>query len=449
MRLAPTTIAGRLLLSAVLFVTAALVVAGVVLTFILHQVVSDQVDQRLQAQASSLVAALSIDAGGQMSIVPGLDGPPFDRRGSGWYWQIDGADQTLQSRSLAGGSLKVPPPPFDWRHLFSNRPTATDTSDSNGRSLHVITVTSQLQGRPVTVNVSAPAAAISGPLTRALVWLLPSIGILGLGLIFATLLQIRVGLSPLRKLRLSLQDVRSGASARVPTAQPAELMPVVAELNALISENEERLASARLSLANMAHSLKTPLASLSLALSEAGRDPTGALQNLTGQIDTRIRHHLGRARADAGAGHGRSRTDVGSHLSDLTGIMDKIYRERRISLSFSVEPDLVAACEEQDFDELAGNLIDNAFKWASTSVAVTAVKNNGKAVITITDDGEGIPQHAMSRVLQPGQRLDETVPGHGFGLSVSQDLVSLYGGSLRLEGAQGQGLKVTIELQAA
>lgn len=449
MRLAPSTIAGRLLLSAVLFVTAALAVAGAVLALILHQVVSDQVDQRLQAQAGSLIAALSMDAGGRISIVPGLDGPPFDRRGSGWYWQIDGAGNRLQSRSLAGGSLDVPPPPFDWRHLFSGKPAAADISDPAGHSLHVITVTSQLQGKPVTVNVSAPAAAISGPLKRALIWLVPSIGILGLGLIFATLLQIRVGLSPLRKLRLSLQEVRSGKSQRVPFDQPAELAPVVAELNALIGENEERLASARLSLANMAHSLKTPLASLSLALGEAGRDPTGALANLTGQIDTRIRHHLARARAGAGAGHGRSRTDVNAHLRDLTSIMDKIYRERRIGLSLTVEENLAAACEEQDFDELAGNLIDNAFKWAATSVTVHALKVDGKAVITILDDGPGIPPHAIGMVLQPGQRLDETVPGHGFGLSVSQDLVTLYGGVLRLEAAQPHGLKVTIELPAA
>ena len=446
MRWKPATLAGRLLLTACLFVAAALIIAGVIIAIILNHVVTDQVDQRLRAQATSLASALRLETDGRVSIAPGLDAPPFDRRGSGWYWQIEVGDDVLRSRSLADSKLEAPPQPFNWQRLLSGRPTPSDVREQDGRWLHIITLASQVQGKSAIINVSAPASAITDPLKQALIWLVPSIGVLGVALIGATLLQIRLGLRPLGVLRDAVHDVRSGKRARVPAEQPAELAPVVAELNALIDENEERLAGARLNLANMAHGLKTPLASLSLAVRDGNADPTGKLASLTDQLETRIRHHLSRARADTGAGHNRYRTEVAVHLADLIAVMEKIYSDRAITVTQNFEPGLTAACEQQDFEELAGNLIDNAFKWARSTVAVRTSTANGKIIITISDDGPGIPQAEFERVLRPGQRLDETVPGHGFGLSVAQELVSLYGGTLRLKSDHVPGAEVVVEL---
>lgn len=446
MRWKPATLAGRLLLTACLFVAAALVIAGIIIAIILNHVVTDQVDQRLRAQATSLASALHIGPDGRLSITPGLDAPPFDRRGSGWYWQITAGDDVLRSRSLADASLDAPPQPFNWQRLLSGRPAPADVREKDGRWLHIITLASQVQQKSVVITVSAPASAITDPLKQALMWLVPSIGTLGLALIGAILLQIRFGLKPIQLLRDALQDVRSGKRNHVPADQPAELAPMVAELNALITESEERLAGARLNLANMAHGLKTPLASLSLAVREMDNDPSGKLAILTDRLETRIRHHLSRARADAGAGHSRHRTDVAAHLADIISVMEKIYRDRVITVTQSFELGLMAACEQQDFEELAGNLIDNAFKWAGSHVAVTTAEADGKITMTISDDGPGIPEKEFERVLKPGQRLDETVPGHGFGLSVAQELVGLYGGSLHLKPGDISGTEVVVEL---
>lgn len=175
-------------------------------------------------------------------------------------------------------------------------------------------------------------------------------------------------------------------------------------------------------------------------------EPSGKLAVLTDQLETRIRHHLSPARADTGAGHNRHRTGVGVHLADIISVMEKIYRDRGITVRQTIEPGLIAACEQQDFEELAGNLVDNAFKWASSAVVITMAEANGSVVITISDDGPGIPEAEFERVLRPGQRLDETVPGQGFGLSVAQELIGLYGDRLHLKPGKICGTEAVVEL---
>jgi signal transduction histidine kinase len=254
-------------------------------------------------------------------------------------------------------------------------------------------------------------------------------------------------LRPLRRLRQALADVRTGRSERVPSRQPQEIGPVVDELNALLDQNAANLERARRHVANLAHGLKTPLATLAVATSADGpRDPI-VLQRLVAQMERRIRHHLGRARMAALSGPVRVQTQIASRLQDLGDVLGKIHSDRSISFSMNVPADFAVGCEPQDFDEMAGNLLDNAFMWARSSVIVSAL-SNAMVHILVDDDGPGLALAQREEVLRPGKRLDEAPPGFGFGLSIVSELAELYGGSIALSEAPSGGVRAALELPA-
>jgi signal transduction histidine kinase len=302
----------------------------------------------------------------------------------------------------------------------------------------------------VTIVATAPRAAVRAPLREAMTTLAVSLAALGLALILAILLQVRLGLRPLEQLREAVVDVRTGRSERVPAEQPLEILPLVAELNGLLDQNAANLERARRHVANLAHGLKTPLATLAIALSERGRDAADELHSLVVLMERRIRHHLARARAAALSGPTRSRTPVAPHLDDIANAVGKFNADERIAFAQNVPRDLAVACERQDFDEMAGNLLDNAFKWARGEVEVHAHHDDGRVVtIVIEDDGPGLRPEQIPQVLRPGERTDESAPGFGFGLSITRELAELYGGELDLGVSALGGLRVTLRLPLA
>ena len=171
--------------------------------------------------------------------------------------------------------------------------------------------------------------------------------------------------------------MRAGTRERVPADQPAEIAPMVAELNGLLDQNARNLERARGHVANLAHALKTPLATLSMALADPARDPDGALRLQVDDMDRRVRHHLRRARAAALAGSARSRTPLAPRLADLRDALARLYAEKGVALDLAVPDDLSAACEAQDLDEMLGNLVDNACRWCRTRVRVAAPCRGG------------------------------------------------------------------------
>jgi signal transduction histidine kinase len=223
---------------------------------------------------------------------------------------------------------------------------------------------------------------------------------------------------------------------------------MVDELNALLDQNAANLERARRHVANLAHGLKTPLATLAIATStDSPRDPV-MLQGLVAQMERRIRHHLGRARVAALNGPARVQTQIAPRLQDLGEVLGKIHSDRSIAFFMDVPIDLAVACEPQDFDEMAGNLLDNAFIWARANVSVRASRNDAIVHILVDDDGPGLAPAQREQVLRPGERLDEAAPGFGFGLSIVSELAELYGGSIALNEAPLGGMRATLGLPA-
>lgn len=448
----------RLLTAAGGLIAVALLVATVLIGFVLHRFVQGQIDQRLDTQIVFLSSMLRADGSGRITLAGNADGPPFERVRRGWYWQVTGPNNTLRSASLDGADLdrfalkergeRPPPPPKKDRDEREDRPWPADGIGPEDAHLHYRIASVKVGAVEVRIVASSPRGAVLGPLREAVTTLGISLALLGFALVLAMLLQIRLGLRPLRRLRQALADVRTGRSERVPSRQPQEIGPVVDELNALLDQNSANLERARRHVANLAHGLKTPLATLAVATSaDSPRDPI-VLQQLVAQMERRIRHHLGRARMAALNGPLRVQTPIASRLQDLGDVLGKIHSDRSVTFSMNVPANFVVACEPQDFDEMAGNLLDNAFMWARSTVVVTASSNDAMVRMLVDDDGPGLALAQREEVLRPGKRLDEAAPGFGFGLSIVTELAELYGGSLALGEATLGGLRVTLELPA-
>jgi signal transduction histidine kinase len=447
MKLGHASLNRRLLVGAAVFITLALVAAALVIGFVLHRFVQGQIDQRLDTQIVFLSSMLTAGDDGIIAVTGNADGPPFDRPARGWYWEAVGTRNVLRSRSLEGASIDVPElrrPPHE------ERPAPADGIGPGNAALHFRIQQATVGRTPVTVVVSAPRSAVSGPLREAMMTLAISLGVLGFALVLAIVLQVRLGLRPLERLRQAVADVRTGRSERVPAEQPLEILPLVSELNGLLEQNAANLERARRHVANLAHGLKTPLATLAIALSERGRDAAGELHSLVVLMERRIRHHLGRARAAALSGPTRAQTLIAPRIDDVGNALGKIYADKRITLAQNVPRDLAVGCEQQDFDEMTGNLLDNAFRWARSKVEIQAHHDDGRSVaIVIEDDGPGLRSDQIPQVLLPGERIDETAPGFGFGLPITRELAELHGGALNLDASALGGLRVTLRLPLA
>ncbi|MEP0451673.1 MAG: ATP-binding protein, partial [Roseibium sp.] len=276
--------------------------------------------------------------------------------------------------------------------------------------------------------------------------------VIGAGLVGAVFLQVRVGLRPLVRLRTSLGEVRRGEADEIDENLPVELAPLAVELNALIHSNREIVERSRTHVGNLAHGLKTPLS----VISNEARTAAGPFADKVGEqaeiMSTQIQHHLERARMAAQRRVIGVSCEVEPILSRLTRAMSKIYRERDVELEGAMPDGLRFRGEQQDLEELAGNLLDNACKWANSRVVVHVRQlQHGEATrelfeLAVEDDGPGLSQEERREAVKRGRRLDETVPGTGLGLSIVADLAGLYGGRLELDRAEIGGLRARLIL---
>ena len=442
-KLVPRSLFGRLLASAGLFIMIALVVAGVSIGRVLERFVMQGLDKRLDSQILLLSRAVRPDGTLDKALV--VDIPPFDRPGSGWSWQIKTSALVIRSASLGREAMPaLQPLRRHARRILDERPV--DGVSRSGEHIHFRMLSINTATGPVTITAAGPRAIVERPLREALVPLSLSLLILGIVLLAATFLQLRFGLGPLRGLERALAAVRQGAARHVPPDQPIELRALVSELNALIDQNEAGLDNARRHVANLAHGLKTPLAALKVKLDEDGRDPDGSLAELAGRMDASIRHHLGRARASSPGGPARRATVLGPHVVDLTATLARIHADRVLAVDIAIPPELTVACDPQDLDEMLGNLLDNAWRWAKAGIHVEARETGGMLELTIADDGPGLSEGARADALVAGRRLDERGDGHGFGLTITRELAELYGGTLVLDSSQLGGLAAILTL---
>lgn len=458
----PTRLRGslriRLLAGTLLWIMASIIIAGWGLSGLFRHHVERQFHAELKTHLDQLAANLVLDDQGQPVLSSALSDPRLSKPYSGLYWQIDriANKQTpavaglMRSRSLWDGVLDVPVERSAEGEIHQHR-----IAGPEGARLGMIERKVLIDGQPDRTTqafrlvVAADEQLMIAPLERfnSSLWL--ALGLLGLGLVSAAIFQVIVGLAPLQRLRKALSAVRNSETQQLEGDSPDEIKPLVEEFNSVLAQNTDVVVRARTQAGNLAHALKTPLSVLANAA--AGKD--GELARLVGeQVDAarrQVDNHLKRASAAATVRVPGSHTTLLPIVEGLVRVMQRVHAERRLELVvMPMANKLAFRGEEQDLQEMLGNLLDNACKWARQRVELEATLAQGQLVISIDDDGPGIPPARRDAMIRRGARADEQVPGSGLGLAIVDDLVSLYGGQVDLTDSPLGGLRLVLTLPA-
>lgn len=446
------SIAVRLVFSAFFWSILILLVSGIVLTTLYRKNTERAFDQRLLVYTNNLTSDLVALANPEKDI-PAIGDPRFELPLSGWYWQVErpveAKEETRSSKSLFGGSLPALLKPGEENKFGSIRMGYGQAPDE--RQLRVLERDIDLgkDGRFI-LRVAGPADMIENDVGSFRFTLSTTFVLVGLALGLSTLLQIRFGLRPLVNLRSALGAIRRGEAERIQGDYPRDIAPLAQEINLLLDTNQEILERARTQVGNLAHALKTPL---SVIVNEAEAAPDDVAEKMREQASImrdQVRHYLDRARAAALAGTLGTSTEVAPVVAGFERTFTKIYRDKALTIGVDLAPALRFRGEKQDFEEMIGNLVDNACKWAASRVEISGSVNveEGRLWLrlAIDDDGPGLPENARKEALRRGRRLDETKPGSGLGLSIVSDLSGLYRGSVALTASKLGGLRAELVL---
>jgi signal transduction histidine kinase len=450
------SLAARLIAAALIWTIIGLAAGGYVLSRAFSSAVEDNFDTTLQIDLDGLIAAAETDPNGEVVLEERLLNHQFGRAYSGLYWQItplqSGGQGVMISHSLLDHTVRIDNPQHDGESTWGY----ADGPDNQKLRVLAQHVEFPIAATPRKDDSKAYIFLVAGNLAEVrsetrdfngtLIW---AFTLLGAGLIFAIFLQVRVGLLPLRRVRESLARIRDGKARRLEGRFPAEIAPLAGELNSLIQHSEEVVGRARTHVSNLAHFLKTPLSVLS---SEAEAQPgplADQVKRQVGSMRRQVDHYLARGRAAGALDVLGNRTKVKPVLDDLVRVLTRIHEDRGIDIALDCPPALFFRGERQDLEEMAGNLIDNACKWARGDVAVRAAALSGTQwTLCVGDDGPGLRPEDRERVLERGERLDESVPGSGLGLSIVEDIAKLYGGELVLGTSSLGGLEAKLILPA-
>lgn len=407
----------------------------------------------LSAHLFNLIGSAGIGDTGTLEGNPDLGDFRYTVPNSGWYWAVEPVSGNVTGgiRSLSMTEvIPAPPPseePFDREFRRSY-----DVAGIDGELVRVVESEFFLDSAngAARFRVMGNLTELENEIADFRQTLYLYLATFGIGMIAINAIAILAGLRPLDRLRDALTDIRAGKSDRLEGRFPDEVAPLVGELNALIENNRTIVERARTQVGNLAHSLKTPLAVLANEGTTLGNEKGGLVAQQAEAMRTQIDHYLQRARIAAQRNTIAHRTDAGDAINRMVRVMKKLNQD--ITFEFELpEKTIFFRGEREDLEEVVGNILENASKWASSHVEVAlseieADDARPRFVLSVDDDGPGIPEDKAPDVLKRGHRLDEATPGTGLGLSIVSDLVSEYGGSLKLGRSGLGGLAIRIEL---
>jgi signal transduction histidine kinase len=436
----------RLLGLAALSVAAALVVAGLAIGALFVVNVDASVRAGLASSLSRLVAL--IDPGTGTLSQPMAD-PRYEVPASGIYWQINNetSGTVERSRSLWDFTLASPAVDDPGGEHFA---TIAGPAD---QSLSALIRTVRFGDAAFRVTLAENRAVLNESVQRFGWQLAVALGVLGLALLAAAWAQVRLGLAPLENLRIGIEALRHRPEARLASSYPREVMPLVGEVNALLETQDAAMGFARARAADLAHGLKTPLSvldSVAEKLARTGDAETSAtLGELAAEMSDRIDYQLRLSRL-------RLRTEAHQLSASLTeavtrslAVLQKTREGEVLKWELSSGNPVLVDMDSHDLIELVGVLLENAAKWASHRVVVTIGAVDDKALLTIADDGPGLPEHQLAQLGHRGVRLDENRKGSGLGLAIAHEIVAINSGIVAFSRADEGGLKVTVTLTLA
>jgi signal transduction histidine kinase len=454
------SLALRLFFSATTWTVVILVVTGLVLSSIYREAVERAFDRRLGVYLRGLAAEIAAPEENAGKFPQSIGDPLFDLPLSGWYWQVTRLDASAPdvraSRSLWDATL----PHLADAGTSSAAGGAREgyAEGPEGQQLRIVERTIDLgeEGRYL-VAIAGDAAEIDEEMRSFDGALVITLGVLAVVLLLTTSFQVRFGLAPLKRISERLVAIRSGRAEQLEGAFPVEIAPLARETNALIEANREIVTRARTHVGNLAHALKTPI---SVMLNEATTHGEGPLalkvREQTEIMRDQVARHLERARLATRVAVIGTVTDVRPVVTALARTMEKIHHNRDVAIDIDAQEGARFRGEQQDLEEMIGNLVDNACKWAQSRVAVEVLSEKPDPAddhriirILVDDDGPGLSPQQREQVARRGRRLDETKPGSGLGLSIVLELAGLYGGGLSLGTAPIGGLRAELVLPGA
>ena len=454
------SIATRLFLSAAFWSVLILLAAGITLAAINRRSAESDFDERLSVYMRALAANFADPGDDARSNLGQLGEVMFELPLSGWYWQItplDGDPNDIRaSRSLFAERLpKLADAGVEAGVGGTRKGYAVGPDDRRLRIVERIIDTGDKHH--YLVQVAASPDEVEADIRSFNVALGLTLAILALALILSTVLQVRFGLRPLRRLGAGVAAIRQGDAERIEGRFPRDIAPLANELNLLIAANREIVDRARTHVGNLAHALKTPL---SVIVNEASSPGAGEPDALAAKVRDQVQimrdqvtYYLDRARAAARSTVIGNVTEVKPVIEGLVRTFGKIYRDRDVVFEARLPEGLRFRGEKQDLEDLVGNLVDNAGKWAQARVTVTVESTNDPGelgpsalLIVVDDDGAGLDAEARGLVARRGRRLDESKPGSGLGLSIVTDLAGTYGGTFSLDASPLGGLRAVLRL---
>nr|WP_235303308.1 HAMP domain-containing sensor histidine kinase [Sphingopyxis sp. MWB1] len=438
------SLARRMIAIAAIWISVLLIGGGLALDRVLTGAITRNFDSSLEYVLIAMIRSSEIGPDGEVRLIEPLGDQRFLEPYSGLYWQISGGDQEpYRSRSLWERTLEAPTPHVDDEiHTY-------DSDQFVDEELRILERNVILPGSEINwrYQIAQSREALDAQIRAVRATLIPSLGLLGLGLIILAALQTFYGLWPLRHIRRAIAAMRGGQQRRIVAPLPLEVQPMVDELNALLAHNEKQAEEARLHAGNLAHALKTPLTVLVNSATGRESELAATVRREAATMQRQVEHHLARARAVGRRGAAQARARVWDSVDSVSRAIKHLYPEVR--LDAAGDKDLIARVERQDLDELVGNLLENAAKYGGGSVFATIEAAGPMVEIIIEDDGPGISPADRVRIFDRGVRLDSGKPGTGLGLAIVRDVAEIYGGQIMLEESEDLGgLLVRLRLPA-
>jgi signal transduction histidine kinase len=427
-----SSIRGRFLLLSALTVGLALALTAALLISLFASNIRKRIDAELTSNVNTLAGALSFDATGRLDRPKG----PVDQRFmvpyGGLYWQIvdDATGQTIRSVSLFDMALALPddghadgaihhytlPGPEGSTLIVLERLVRVAGPDSQQRALRIAVAIDQATLEDARAGFASD--------------ILPSLAMLGLFLIGASIAQLAFGLRPLSSLNEGIDRIREHRDTRLTGSYPAEFQTTVKAMNQLLETQDAVLEKARSRAADLAHGLRTPLTVLSndaLTLRERGEtELAGELESLAHTMRAHVERQLALSRIAARPDLRRGDSDIARLAGEIVRTVRRTPEGERVTIHVEGPAGLTVPVDPGDFREIAGNLIENALKWAHAGLWVSWGREGAETWFVVSDDGPGVPETELANLTRRGWRLDSAKPGTGLGLSIVREIADVY-----------------------